>query len=270
MENIKPGVVFIVEDKKMKISKSLIAPLLIFSLALSLRLVSAVQYNKPLEGDEPEYNELALSVINHGTYQSESPYSRPPLYPFFISAVYLIFGCKFIAVRIAQAVIDSLMCILMYKLCHAIFNRRIALIASFTSAVYMVFIKASCRFLTEPLFTFFLFLTVFYVYKTKESFTYKNMIILGALAAIGVLIKGITLIFLPFLFIIFLAVGYYKPFSIKVIFQKMAVAFAAFFILLSFWAYRNYLIYHAFVPVSTREDMLFMTPIFRGMAKFLE
>jgi len=78
------------------------------------------------------------------------------------------------------------------------------------------------------------------------------MAILGILTAIGVLIKGVTLLFLPFLFAVLLTCRYYRQAGAKDIAVKLSVAFIAFLVALSFWTYRNYRVYHAFVPVSTQ------------------
>lgn len=234
------------------LKKEIVIYILIFSAALLLRLISVFNYSLPLEGDEISYNKLALSIVNEGRYYMESSYSRPPVYPFFIGMIYLIFGTKLIAVRIAQAALDSLLCMLIYRLCRMLFSRAIALTAAFTSAFYLLFIKGVSRFLTETLFTLILFWIIFYIYKTKERLTYPQASILGIGIAVLVLIKGITILFLPFLFLLLLWSGYYSPLGIKRALKRYAVVFMAFIAVISVWTYRNYRVYHAFVPVSTQ------------------
>jgi 4-amino-4-deoxy-L-arabinose transferase-like glycosyltransferase len=202
--------------------------------------------------DEEVYNNLALSIVNNGSYDTEGSYSRPPLYSFFISIIYFLFGQNFIIVRIIQAILDSLMCVLIYELCRRLFTGPIAWTASLMSACYLLFIKGASRFLTEPLFTFLLFLAVFYIYKTKDKSNFWNLSILGILISALTLIKGIGILFLPFLFLIFIAIDFYKPSSYKDVIKKFIVISFAFIIPMSIWTYRNYKVYHALIPVSTQ------------------
>ncbi len=232
--------------------KDTVLCVVIFLFAFLFRVITAINYHVPLAGDEVSYDTLAVSMFQHETSHENMDSSRPPVYSFFMSIIYFLFGHKLIAVRIAQAAIDSLMCVFIYKLCLKLFNRRIALVTSFTSAVYLVFIKATTHILTESLFTFFLFLSVFYIFKTKKVLTYKNAAIVGILTAICVLVKGVTILFLPFVFVIILAIRFYHPVRTKIVFQKFIVAFIAFLIPLSFWTYRNYRLYHECVPLSTQ------------------
>lgn len=234
---------------------------IIFLAAFSLRIGPVLNYSKPFAGDEGAYNNLALSIVNSGSYHTEDSYSRPPFYPFFISIAYFLFGQNPIAVRIIQAILDSLMCVLIYKLCYKLFNFPIALLASFMSLSYLLFINGASRFLTESIVTFFLFLAVFYIYKMREKLTYRNMSIIGAIAAILTLTKGIFILFLPFLFIVILLTTY-RHFKLKDVIKKFIVAFIVFLIPITGWTYRNYKVYHAFVPVSTQSGYAFYSCYF--------
>src|SRR3989338_8115385 len=105
--------------------------IVIFFIALSLRLFSAFTYKMPLEGDENSYNKLAQLLVVEGKYCDErETYSRTPAYSFFVSIIYFFFGCKTTAIRVVQAILDSLMCILIYNFCCQLFNRATAVMAS--------------------------------------------------------------------------------------------------------------------------------------------
>lgn len=228
--------------------------IVIFLAAFLFRLISVFNYTVPLAGDEVSYNALAHSIVEDGRYHNENEsHSRPPAYPFFISIFYFIFGYKLIIIRIAQAVLDSLLCVLMYKLCCGLFNRSVALVASFSSVIYLLFISGVSRLLTETFFTFLLFLAVFYAYKTKERLTYANMCILGVVIALLALTKAITILYLPFLFLVFIITRYYHFISLKKAIKGFLVILIAFLIPISIWTYRNYKVYDAIIPISTQS-----------------
>ena len=237
--------------------------IIIFLAAFLFRLISVFNYTAPLGGDEVSYNTLAHSIVEDGKYfNPNESHSRPPAYPFFIGIFYFIFGYKLIAVRIAQAVLDSLLCVLIYKLCYGLYNRSVALIASFSAVIYLLFISGVSRFLTESFFTFLLFLAVSYIYKTKEKLTYVNMCILGIAIALLALTKAITVLFLPFLFLVLIIARYYHFMSIKKAFKGFLVIFIAFLIPISIWTYRNYKVYGAIIPISTQSGYAFYSCYF--------
>jgi 4-amino-4-deoxy-L-arabinose transferase-like glycosyltransferase len=224
----------------------------IFLVAFLFRLIAVLNYHEPLEGDELAYNGLAISILEEGKFEYNASYSRPPGYPFFISIIYFIFGKNPLAVRIAQAILDSFLCILIYVLCKKLFGNIVGLIASFSSAFYTVFIKGTPKFLTETLFIFFLLCVILFIYKAREEFNYKNLTILGSGVAIVAFIKGIMLLFLPFLVLILILTRYYSFLSLEELVKKIGVLLIAFLIPVSIWTYRNYRVYNAFVPISTQ------------------
>lgn len=230
--------------------------LYIFLLALFVRIIYVLyNYNLPLEinSDESAYNALAKLIATEGKYYREvETYSRPPAYPLFMGIIYFLFGHNLIFLRIAQAIIDSLLCMFIYKLCYKLFNNSVALVASLMATFYFIFIHSITRILTESLFTFILFLAIFYIYKIKEKLSYKNMFILGICFAALALTKGITLLFMPFAASLLLLTHFYHPMPLRDVTRKFIFAFIAFLLPLSIWMYRNYIVYRAFIPVSTQ------------------
>jgi 4-amino-4-deoxy-L-arabinose transferase-like glycosyltransferase len=84
-------------------------------LALRLWLVSAYPFEA---GDTPLYEALARNIGAHGAYALEvdgqlTPVNvRMPGYPAFLAACHALFGPGFQPVRVAQAVLDTLTCLL--------------------------------------------------------------------------------------------------------------------------------------------------------------
>jgi len=118
--------------------------------------------------------------------------------------------------------------------------------------VYLLFIIGVPHLLTETFFTFLLFVTMCILFKSKEKPSFWNMSILGVFIGIITLVKGITLLLLPFLFLILLAVKYYSFKNPKETVKKLGICMLGFMLVMSFWTYRNYKVYNTFVPVSTQ------------------
>jgi len=234
----------------------------IFLTALFLRLIFLLNHDRALGGDEVAYNQLASALLNEHRFSADEEYSHPPAYPFFISIAYFIFGQSARAVRIIQALLDSGLCVLIYWLSNKLFNRRTALIAALFSASYLLFIKAASCLLTESVFTFVLFLMIIYIWKSKERFSYFNAAILGLLITVLVLIKGIMLLFLPFLLIAAAVTRYYRFINFADFAKRTALMIAVFILTMSVWVYRNYRVYNAFVPVSTQTGWAFYDSYF--------
>src|SRR5215470_202098 len=113
-------------------------------LALSFRLFIAIR----IPNDEPDdgrvYSQIARNILEQHVYsiESQAPYTptliRLPGYPLLIAAIYSVFGHgNNTAVRVAQAVVDTLTCILIAFLAFQWAERkhRAALIALALAAV---------------------------------------------------------------------------------------------------------------------------------------
>lgn len=242
--------------------------LLIFSIAFIVRIAFLVyNYNLPLWGDAISYHDLAKTLLARHAYIDNTAYTSPPGYPFFLSAVYYIFGENIAAVRIIQVIFDSLLCVLLYWLCRKLFNRTAGLVAGLFWAVYLLFIKASVCLFTESLFTFFLFLSIVCVYRSRERFSYPCAIAIGLLYSALSLTRAVILLFPPFLFAGLIIFGFYRRIKSGELTKKIAVVALAFLLPLSIWTYRNYRVYHAFVPVSTQGGYAFYNGYFPKQGK---
>jgi len=71
------------------------------------------------------------------------------LYPLFLSAVYAGGGINFPNARVAQALLGTLNCLLLYLITARVFNRRVALFSLLLAAVYIPFILSEGRLLTS-------------------------------------------------------------------------------------------------------------------------
>jgi 4-amino-4-deoxy-L-arabinose transferase-like glycosyltransferase len=235
---------------------------LLLLIGLSFRLFVALR----LPNDEPDdgrvYSQIARNVLEQHVYsiENEAPYTptliRLPGYPLFIAAIYSVFGHgNNTAVRVVQAVIDTMTCALIALIVFvwsrkqraAIIALALAAICPFT-AIYVATI------LTEVPTNFLavaMVLTATFAFKTT---TRKRAIIwwiaTGLIAAVNVMFRpdsglfaaamGLTLM-LPTL-------SSFSRFREATLYA--AIFSLAFCLVLVPWTIRNRRLFHVFQPLA--------------------
>jgi len=238
------------EIKNLKVIKFM--PAIIFVIALFIRVFYVVNFNPMLTGDAIDYDRLATSLSKGEGYITPegSPTSwRPPLYPFFLSLIYRFAGHNYFMVRLVQAFIWSLTCVIIYLIGKSIFDRKIGIIAASMSVLYFGFIRPAALFLSENLFTFFIAIAIWCLIRTREKFSLLNLIITGIMLAAASLTKAITLLFPIFILALFL-INRLFPFKKSILYFLIISTFMVLAIMP--WTIRNYMVHHALVPVSNQ------------------
>jgi len=113
----------------------------ILSVALIVR--AAVAFYFPVYfRDAERYEALAMNLLNgHGYSASPAPpytpdVQRTPLYPAFLALVFGLCGQSETAARLANAILGTLICLLIYKLSRRLFDETTALISALLCALY--------------------------------------------------------------------------------------------------------------------------------------
>ncbi len=68
------------------------------------------------------------------------PYFHPPVYPFFLAAIYRLTDGSYLAVRVVQTALGLVNCLLAYLLGRRVFTRGVGLLFALFMSVYWVFI----------------------------------------------------------------------------------------------------------------------------------
>jgi 4-amino-4-deoxy-L-arabinose transferase-like glycosyltransferase len=235
----------------------------LIAIALSFRLFIALR----LPNDEPDdgrvYSQIARNVLEQHVYsiESQAPYTstliRLPGYPFFIAAIYSVFGHgNNTAVRVAQAVIDTGTCILIALVAFAWTFRderkhRAALIALALAAVCPFTAIYVATILTEVLTNFLavaMVLTATFAFKAttrKRAVTW--WIATGLIASLAVLFRPDSGLFAA-------AIGLTLMLSSLRHFREAtlyaAIFSIAFCLVLAPWTIRNWRLFHVFQPLA--------------------
>src|SRR4051812_49174537 len=253
--------------------------LLIFTLiAVALTLSSRVLIARYLATDEPEdgrvYSQIARNLLEHRVYsiEEQAPFEptliRLPGYPLFIAGVYAVFGHgNDSAVRIAQAVIDTISCVLVALIAFAwepeqSRRRRTAAIAFGLAALCPFTAIYVGAVLTETLTIFFALATTLAATYAITSDGLRRSMLWWACAGLSggmcVLVRpdaglfvgavGLTLVLAE----LWLKRREPSGFAQRIgrIVSRGAILTAAFVIVLAPWTIRNERVFHTFQPLA--------------------
>lgn len=256
------------------------------ALAFVIRLVYVLlNPSPPIVDDSLHYDDIASNLAAGNGFSMSSEHlleadrpagggpgptaRRPPLYPVFLSLFYRAFGHNYLAVLIAQAILGTLVCYLIYALAMAAFGRRLAAqVALGLAAIYPPFVKYCAGLLTE---TIFLLLTVAAFLAAHAVVTRGRLcasVLAGVLGGLATLCRPTAMFFLP-LHGVFLLWALKGPAPARRWISHMLAYAVAFMLVLSPWWIRNYIVFDAFIPGFTSAGYnLFMGtyPPSRGLA----
>lgn len=231
--------------------------------------------------DMRTYDLLAVNLIEKGYYGVDRPWSyRPPLYPFFLSLVYRLFGHSHSAARLLQAGLAALSALLVFVIARELIGEAGALLASFLAAVDFSLIHLSGLLLSENLYIPLSLLLILLLMKGFQKPGWVVFIAAGITGGLAVLCRPTAL---PYLVLVFLvpifpaggralkgaaaasgrttgpdvAAGF-SPRSRKGL-SGWGVMIVAAGLTIAPWTVRNWRLHRAFVPVSTNAGtMLWM------------
>ncbi len=232
-----------------------------------------LQRKMDLNFDGEGYQKMAINILSGKGFflgESDDPILRnhgkptllrPPLYPYFISLVYYMFGYNQTLIVVIHILVNLLMIFIIYQIAVKVFDRKTAFLSSFVLSLYPPFIWYLSRLYNENLFNILLALSVLYAVKIFSDISLKNSIIFGLLSGLTSLCKGqmivYPLVLLPGLIYVYQSdiAKVVKRFSLMLIFMLLVI---------SPWTVRNYIVSGKFVLIQSGAAIHFM----RGNALF--
>ena len=184
--------------------------------------------------------------ISSGQPQEHFTAYRPPVTPAIWAVFFAVFGHRFDVIRLADIFYGTASVLLLFLIGRRMFNARVGLIAAAMMAVW-----PSALFLTglwtETLYVMLELLFVWLCLRAGDRPTLARFVAAGLCAGVATLTRPNLLILLPLL-----------PFWSAVVFRRdrralvmsLAVPVAAVAVIAP-WTYRNYRVFHKFIPVST-------------------
>jgi len=225
-------------------------------LSFIIKLVLIFKYGNLLtvDSDDLNYVKSAAALIKRGIFVFHN-YNEPtvfvmPLYPFFLAAVFKVFGFGLEglqAARILQAAFSCLTIVLVYLTGKELFNRQTGLISAFLTAFYVPNIVTAGYLLTETLFTTALYLLSYLSVVFSKRPGAWRFSLLGAVWAAAVLIRPAIALYPVILFIYIIFYHKIKP---KALIKLAAAMLLTFAVIMSPWWIRNFREYGDFIPLA--------------------
>lgn len=223
----------------------IVAVLLI--VALLVRIIAVIFWPQSAP-DTDRYDNTALNLISGKGFSSNGltlTADSAPLYPLFLAGIYKIWGHNLVVVRIIQAVIDTITCLLIYLLAIRVFARRkLARLALLISVFYPSLVASTTFILTETLYTSLLTASVLCMVLSLSKESWFGYIFAGILLGIATLCRPTTLLF-PF----FLIFGLTLTKSGKKVIGGMIICLMM-VMTIAPWTVRNYIVFGRFLPVA--------------------
>lgn len=169
----------------------------------------------------------------------------PPLYPYFIGVCYALLG-SLSAVRACQAVAGTLLIPAVGRIGSRLFGRKPGTVAAGIAAFYPDLVWFSVHFWSETLFLVLLYWALERLLAADASDSRAAAGLAGLLWGLAILTRETAFYFTP---VVALWLVWRRP-------REGALPRAAAFLLAATlavapWTYRNWVVYRAFVPVST-------------------
>lgn len=229
----------------------LLIAILVVGLLLRMAMV-ANNASDELVFDECNYDSIAKNLLAGKGYSmgydADPPTTmyRMPGYPFFIAGIYSVVGPNPTAVRTAQALVDILACLIIYRFVLAMRRRpREALLVAAAYMLHPLFWVHTAMLYADSLSIPFFILAVLVFYNGIEKANWRSYAWSGILLGIGTLMRP-TYVVIPLAMLIILLILQPKQIARSV--ALTAVCSAALVLMLTPWIVRNYCVYHKFLP----------------------
>ena len=188
---------------------------------------------------------MALQRIPAASFSpfANYPIFHPPLYPYFLAGLDALFG-SLLAVKLAQALIGSLLIPATHALALRVFGLRTANFAAALVAFYPEFVWYAAHFWCETIFVALLWWGIERASSAEGSGRVRDAILAGVLFGLAILTRE-TLLYLVPLVALWIARSAAPRARIA------GVMLATTFVVVAPWTIRNAIQFGTFIPVST-------------------
>ncbi len=148
--------------------------------------------------DAEIYDKWALSIAGGDWIGGDSVYTLPPLYPYFLAAVYGLFGHGYVAVYAIQSLMGLIDVWLIHGIGRRVFDETTALIASAIAVLYGSFMFTESKLMSTTLAVTLGLVLMRVMLLAAERRTLLLWACCGALAGVTALARPEILLFVPF------------------------------------------------------------------------
>ncbi len=238
----------------------------ILVLALAVRLAYLAADIQVPPQDTPDYDEIAVNLLAGEGFVARANWHgyalrswRAPFYPFFLAAVYGVWGYSHAAVQWVQVLIGAFTAVLMYRLARLTVPRA-AVLTGILVALYGPLAASAAEVMTEVWYTFWSMGSVLLLWpaatcaasgESRQPHTQPWRLIVGGIfLGLSALTRPVGLLLWPAL-----VVSAWSNAGTRGL-VRAAVVFAALACVLAPWSMRNYRVHRSFVPVATHGGFI--------------
>lgn len=231
----------------------------ILFLAVLLRVIWALLIPVIPVSDSAAYDTFAMNIWLHGTYgwEPDKPYSYWPVGTSAIySLIYFLFGHAYSAIVVLNCALSVGIIYFSKKLIDQFFDQNTGLLCALLLAIWPTGITLVTILGSELLYMFFS-ITGAYLFFTHSRQPKRHILIglsVGLCFAIAYYVRPMVTV--PFVICIFVALVVQKQKSSAVGIKSLLIILVM-VICVAPWAWRNYQVHNAFVPMSTNSGAVF-------------
>lgn len=201
--------------------------------------------------DQGMYVALANSLLNgQGFSFSGHPTSYvQPLYPLFLVITFWLFGPSLVTIRLIQAGIGALTCVLIYDMGQVVGKEKMAgIVAGALAVIYPPFLFWTGYVLTETLSLMLVVLMLTFTLRMWDTDNWKLAVISGASLGLATLCRSAIFGMTPFILIWFLMS--HTRWRNRLVLKTIPFCLGLIFILMP-WTIRNYILVERLSPLAS-------------------
>ncbi len=175
-------------------------PAVIFACALLLRVIYTLEirytpFFQTLGLDAKYYDRWAREIAG-GTAPREA-FFMTPLYPYFLAAIYRLFGRDLLLIRMIQAGLGSLSAVLVYLLGKEVFDRKVGILAGLVAAAYGALIFYDGSIILTPLLVLLNLVALFLLVRADATGKPQLYALSGVALGLSAIGRAAVLVFVP-------------------------------------------------------------------------
>jgi 4-amino-4-deoxy-L-arabinose transferase-like glycosyltransferase len=202
--------------------------LVLFHLGADFKLPDSSSYLDPAQ------------MIYHGgnLLHNQSLWTRTPLYPFLIAAIYFITGAHTISIIIFQILLSGLLCFNAYRIAKLLYNENSGLIAAAIVAVNYLFISYANLIMTDLVFAVLMSYIFYYIAAYFHKASLMKIASIGFFLALATLTRPISYYLTPLIALALFGYTFHDR-SFKVALGAFILLLLPSMVLVGGWQLRN-------------------------------
>jgi 4-amino-4-deoxy-L-arabinose transferase-like glycosyltransferase len=211
----------------------------------------------PTSMDSGTYHGVAVNLIEGRGYSEDGVNPSifvAPMYPFFLAAIYSLFGVSPLAAELLQCLLATASGFILYYFGRDLFGRIPAFIGYLMVLLVPELLVLTTFLYTETLFIFLFLCSVWLTWRAIQNPTKFGVMAAGVVTGLTTLTRGVTMFF-PLLFLMALLFRHRLGPALR-----WTLLYGTLFIIpILPWTLRNYVTFHAVVPIAVGTGDVFWT-----------